>query len=62
MKLLYKTSLVKTVNAVNETLFFEKKYPYAGMNILKANRDGKGKWGRFPFFYTVLRKEFKVII
>ena len=26
----------------------------AGMKALKARRDGKGKWKRFPFYYTLL--------
>ncbi|MBN2543567.1 hypothetical protein JXI42_11945 [bacterium] len=25
-----------------------------GMHILKQHRDGKGKWNRFPFYYTLL--------
>jgi hypothetical protein len=25
-----------------------------GMRVLKNNRDGKGRWKRFPFFYTLL--------
>ena len=103
MKLLYKNSLAKTIDAVNEALFFNKKIPAsqkkgmekllaghvaggqefgtfccvtcscalwrnaaegglknskklldAGLKILKSNRDGKGRWGRFPFYYTLL--------
>ena len=26
----------------------------AGMNALKAHRDGKGRWNVFPFYYTLL--------
>jgi hypothetical protein len=26
----------------------------AGMNALKAHRDGNGRWRRFPFYYTLL--------
>jgi hypothetical protein len=25
-----------------------------GLDVLKSYRDGKGKWGRFPFYYTLL--------
>ncbi|MFC1734572.1 hypothetical protein ACFL1X_00540 [Candidatus Hydrogenedentota bacterium] len=25
-----------------------------GMGYLKENRDGEGRWGRFPFYYTLL--------
>ncbi len=25
----------------------------AGLKILKSYRDGKGKWGKFPFYYTL---------
>lgn len=25
-----------------------------GLEVLKSYRDGKGKWGRFPFYYTLL--------
>jgi hypothetical protein len=31
-----------------------KKYFESGIKYLKSLRDGKGKWKRFPFFYTVL--------
>ncbi|MCK5853206.1 hypothetical protein KAH27_09295 [bacterium] len=31
-----------------------KKLLDAGMKILKSNRDDKGRWGRFPFYYTLL--------
>lgn len=31
-----------------------KKALESGINVLKKYRDGKGKWRRFPFFYTVL--------
>ena len=26
----------------------------AGLKMLKSYRDGKGKWRRFPFYYTLL--------
>jgi len=26
----------------------------AGMRTLRGSRDGKGRWGRFPFYYTLL--------
>jgi len=26
----------------------------AGMKVLKAHRDGQGRWRRFPFYYTLL--------
>jgi hypothetical protein len=25
-----------------------------GLEVLKSYRDGEGKWGRFPFYYTLL--------
>lgn len=25
-----------------------------GMRMLRSSRDGKGRWGRFPFYYTLL--------
>lgn len=31
----------------------KKKLPY-GVSGLRAFRDGKGSWGRFPFYYTLL--------
>jgi hypothetical protein len=30
-----------------------KRILRAGMNVLNKMRDGKGKWHRFPFYYTV---------
>ena len=30
-----------------------KKLLDAGLKILKSNRDGKGRWGRHPFYYTL---------
>ena len=79
MKLLYKTSLVKTIDAVHVENGHEfgtfccvtctcslwrnaasggfkssEKLLDAGLEILKSNCDGKGRWGRYPFYYTVL--------
>jgi len=31
-----------------------KKILKGGMKVLRGMRDGKGKWRRFPFYYTVL--------
>ncbi len=31
-----------------------KHYIADGMKVLERHRDGDGKWGRFPFWYTVL--------
>ena len=30
----------------------EEKLSY-GMQTLKKHRDGKARWGRFPFYYTI---------
>lgn len=32
---------------------YSKNLP-KGLEVLKSYRDGKGKWGRFPFYYTLL--------
>ncbi|MCI0450205.1 MAG: hypothetical protein L0Y79_10565 [Chlorobi bacterium] len=32
---------------------YSKNLP-KGLEVLKSFRDGKGKWGRFPFYYTLL--------
>ena len=29
-------------------------YSERGLATLKQHRDGKGRWGRFPFWYTLL--------
>ena len=40
-------------NAAAGGLKNSKKLLDAGVKILKSNRDGKGRWGRFPFYYTL---------
>lgn len=41
-------------NLSSEGLKKNKKTLEAGIRYLKSFRDGKGKWGRFPYFYTLL--------
>ncbi len=40
-------------NAAAGRLKNSKKLLDAGLKILKSNRDDKGRWGRFPFYYTL---------
>ncbi len=40
-------------NASAGRLKNSKKLLDAGLKILKSNRDDKGRWGRYPFYYTL---------
>jgi len=42
-RILSAEGIIKNKNTIN-----------AGLKVLKKLRDGKGKWHRFPFYYTVL--------
>ena len=40
-------------NAIAGGLYEQEQQLAYGMQKLKKHRDGKGRWGRFPFYYTI---------